>query len=77
MSILLRRLLGRDAGNDAGAVAGRALDSVLCTIIALAGVFAVGIGLLFTFPYAFAATASLYGQYAQRTQGAAGVAPAV
>lgn len=52
------------------------LLNILATIIALAGVFLAGIGLLFTFPYAFAITASLYGQFRQRTQRAASLAPA-
>lgn len=47
------------------------LLNILATIIALAGVFLVGIGLLFTLPYAFAITASLYGQFRQRTESAA------
>jgi hypothetical protein len=51
--------------------------SVLGVIIALAGLIVVGIGLLFTLPYAFALSANLYGQFAQRTEGAAGVAPAL
>jgi Protein of unknown function (DUF4013) len=53
------------------------IASVLGTIIALAGLIVVGIGILFTLPYAFALSANLYGQFAQRTAGAAGVAPAV
>jgi Protein of unknown function (DUF4013) len=51
--------------------------SVLGVIIALAGLIVVGIGILFTLPYAFALSANLYGQFAQRTEGAAGVAPAL
>jgi hypothetical protein len=51
--------------------------SVLGTIIALAGFILLLIGFLFTLPYAFALSANLYGQFAQRTQGAAGVAPAL
>ena len=51
------------------------LGSVVGTIIALAGVILVGIGLLFTFPYAFALTAHLYGQFSRLTESA--VAPAV
>jgi hypothetical protein len=34
-------------------------------------VIVVGIGLLFTLPYAFAVIANLYGQFSQRTQQAA------
>jgi uncharacterized BrkB/YihY/UPF0761 family membrane protein len=51
--------------------------SVLGVIIALAGLIVVGIGILFTLPYAFALSANLYGQFAQRTEGAAGVALAL
>ena len=51
--------------------------SVLGTIIALAGLILVGIGILFTLPYAFALSANLYGQFAQRTQSAASAAPAL
>jgi Protein of unknown function (DUF4013) len=41
---------------------------VVAPIIAFLGVILVGIGLLFTFPYAFAVTANLYGQFCQLTQ---------
>jgi hypothetical protein len=51
--------------------------SVLGVIIALAGLIVVGIGILFTLPYAFALSANLYGQFAQRTQSAASAAPAL
>jgi len=44
------------------------MGSVVTGIIAFLGVILVGIGLLFTFPYAFAVTANLYGQFCQRTQ---------
>ena len=47
------------------------MGSVVTGIIAFLGVILVGIGLLFTFPYAFAVTANLYGQFSQRTQRAA------
>ena len=44
------------------------MGSVVTSIIAFLGVILVVIGLLFTFPYAFAVTANLYGQFSQRTQ---------
>jgi Protein of unknown function (DUF4013) len=44
---------------------------VVGAIIALLGVILVGIGLLFTFPYAFALSANLYGQFSRLTQSAA------
>jgi hypothetical protein len=44
------------------------MGSVETSIIAFLGVILVVIGLLFTFPYAFAVTANLYGQFSQRTQ---------
>jgi hypothetical protein len=47
------------------------LMSIVAAIIGGLGVIIVGIGLLFTLPYAFAVTANLYGQFCQRTQEAA------
>jgi len=47
------------------------MASVVAAIIGLLGVIVVGIGLLFTLPYAFAVSANLYGQFSQRTQPAA------
>ena len=44
------------------------LMSLVAAIIGGLGVIVVGIGLLFTLPYAFAVTANLYGQFCQRTQ---------
>jgi uncharacterized protein DUF4013 len=44
---------------------------VVAPIIGFLGVILVGIGLLFTFPYAFAVTANLYGQFSHLTQRAA------
>ena len=44
------------------------MGSVVTGIIAVLGVILVGIGLLFTFPYAFAVTANLYGQFSRLTQ---------
>jgi hypothetical protein len=41
---------------------------IVAGIIGGLGVIVVGIGLLFTLPYAFAVTANLYGQFCQRTQ---------
>ncbi|HEV2461451.1 MAG TPA: DUF4013 domain-containing protein [Ktedonobacterales bacterium] len=53
------------------------IASVVGTIIGFLGLILLVIGVLFTFPYAFALSAHLYGQFAQRTEGAAGVAPAL
>jgi hypothetical protein len=47
------------------------LMSIVAAIIGGLGVIIVGIGLLFTLPYAFAVTANFYGQFSQRTQEAA------
>jgi hypothetical protein len=47
------------------------LMSLVAAIIGGLGVIVVGIGLLFTLPYAFAVTANFYGQFSQRTQQAA------
>jgi hypothetical protein len=47
------------------------LMSLVAAIIGGLGVIVVGIGLLFTLPYAFAVTANLYGQFCQQTQEAA------
>ena len=44
------------------------MGSIVAGIIGGLGVIVVGIGLLFTLPYAFAVTANLYGQFSQRTQ---------
>jgi hypothetical protein len=43
------------------------MGSIVAAIIGFAGVILVGIGLFFTFPYAFAVTAHFYGQFCQRT----------
>jgi hypothetical protein len=43
---------------------------IVADIIGWLGVIVVGIGLLFTLPYAFAVTANLYGQFCQRTESA-------
>jgi Protein of unknown function (DUF4013) len=51
------------------------MASVVAPIIGFLGVILVGIGLFFTFPYAFAVTANLYGQFCQRTQQAATPVP--
>src|SRR5215469_11302664 len=48
------RAIFRRVGQYSGLIVLVWLLNVLCTFIALAGVFAVGIGLFFTFPYAFA-----------------------
>lgn len=46
------------------------LLNIVAAIIAIAGLIVVGIGLLFTLPYAFAVAANLYGQFRQRTESA-------
>jgi hypothetical protein len=53
------------------------LLNIVATIIAFLGLIVVLIGFLFTLTYGFAVTANLYGQFKQRTQSAAGVAPAL
>ena len=47
------------------------MGSVVAGIIGGLGVILVGVGLLFTLPYAFAVSANLYGQFSQRTEPAA------
>jgi len=42
--------------------------AIVAGIIGGLGVIVVGIGLLFTLPYAFSVIANLYGQFSQRTQ---------
>lgn len=44
---------------------------IVAGIIGALGVIIVGIGLLFTLPYAFAVIANLYGQFGQQTRSAA------
>ncbi len=51
------------------------IASVLGAIIAVCGFLLIGIGFLYTLPYAFALSANLYGQYAARTQSAARAGP--
>lgn len=53
------------------------LMAIVAGIIGFLGVILVGVGLLFTLPYAFAVTANLYGQFAQRTRSAVPAAPAL
>lgn len=48
------------------------LMAIVAGIIGGLGVILIVIGLLFTLPYAFAVIASLYGQFAQRTQSVVG-----
>jgi uncharacterized protein DUF4013 len=43
---------------------------IVAAIIGGLGVIVIGIGLLFTLPYAFAVTSNLYGQFCQRTESA-------
>lgn len=47
------------------------LMAIVAAIIGGLGVILIGIGLLFTLPYAFAVIANLYGQFRQRTESAA------
>jgi Protein of unknown function (DUF4013) len=46
------------------------LMAIVAGIIGFLGVIVVGIGLLFTLPYAFAVTANLYGQFSRQTRSA-------
>lgn len=47
------------------------LLAIVAAVIGGLGVILLGIGLLFTLPYAFAVIANLYGQFRQRTESAA------
>jgi Protein of unknown function (DUF4013) len=62
------RAIFRRAGLQPGMTVLVWLMAIVAAIIGFLGVIVVGIGLLFTLPYAFAVTAHLYGQFSQRTQ---------
>jgi hypothetical protein len=47
------------------------IASIVCPIIGFLGLIVIVIGVLFTFPYAFAVAANLYGQFFRLTQAAA------
>jgi hypothetical protein len=64
------RAIFRRAGMRPGMTVLVWLMAIVAGIIGGLGVIVVGIGLLFTLPYAFAVTANLYGQFCQRTQSA-------
>jgi hypothetical protein len=65
------RAIFRRAGLRPGMTVLVWLMGIVAGIIGGLGVILVGIGLFFTFPYAFAVTAHLYGQFSQLTQRAA------
>ena len=65
------RAIFRRAGLRPGMTVLVWLMGIVAGIIGGLGVILVGIGLLFTLPYAFAVIANLYGQFCQRTQSAA------
>ncbi len=65
------RAIFRRAGLQPGMTVMVWLMAIVAGIIGSLGVILVGIGLLFTLPYAFAVIANLYGQFSQRTQRAA------
>ncbi len=62
------RVIFRRAGLRPGMTVLVWLMAIVAGIIGGLGVIVVGIGLLFTLPYAFAVIANLYGQFSQRTQ---------
>jgi Protein of unknown function (DUF4013) len=65
------RAIFRRAGLQPGMTVMVWLMAIVAVIIGGLGVIVVGIGLLFTLPYAFAVIANLYGQFSQRTERAA------
>jgi hypothetical protein len=65
------RAIFRRAGLQPGMTIIVWLMAIVAGIIGGLGVIVVGIGLLFTLPYAFAVIANLYGQFSQRTERAA------
>ena len=62
------RAIFRRAGLRPGMTVLVWLMAIVAGIIGGLGLIVVGIGLLFTLPYAFAVTANLYGQFCQRTE---------
>ncbi|HEX9057707.1 MAG TPA: DUF4013 domain-containing protein [Ktedonobacterales bacterium] len=70
------RAVFRRAGFQPGMTVMVWLMALVAGIIGGLGAIVVGIGLLFTLPYAFAVTAHLYAQFHQRTQSVA-TAPAL
>jgi hypothetical protein len=65
------RAIFRRAGLRPGMTVLVWLMAIVAGIIGGLGAIVVGIGLLFTLPYAFAVIANLYGQFCQRTERAA------
>lgn len=62
------RAVFRRAGYQPGMTVLVWLMAIVAGIVGGLGVIALGIGLLFTLPYAFAVTAHLYAQFHQRTE---------
>jgi hypothetical protein len=62
------RAIFRRAGLQPGMTIMVWLMAIVAGIIGFLGVIVVGIGLLFTLPYAFAVTSNLYGQFGRLTQ---------
>lgn len=62
------RAIFRRAGLNPGMTVTVWLLGIVAGIIGALGVFLVGIGVLFTLPYAFAVNAHLYGQFKELTQ---------
>jgi hypothetical protein len=71
------RSIFRRAGFQPGMTVLVWLMAIVAGIIGGLGVLLIGIGLLFTLPYAFAVIANLYGQFRERTQSAASTVPIV
>ena len=65
------RAIFRRAGQQPGMTVLVWLMAIVAGIIGALGAILILVGLLFTLPYAFAVIAHLYGQFRQRTEGAA------
>jgi hypothetical protein len=65
------RAIFRRAGQQPGMTVTVWLLAIVAAIIGGLGVILIGIGLLFTLPYAFFVISNLYGQFARLTEGAA------
>lgn len=65
------RTIFRRAGQYPGMTVMVWLMAIVAGIIGGLGVILIGVGLLFTLPYAFAVISNLYGQFGQRTQSVA------